>query len=198
MQQFRQAIANLNNRSVEGALLTMTDAASGDAAKLREQIEAWFNSSMDRVSGWYKRRAQWILFAIGFIVALGGGVNTIDIAQKLSRDPKVREALVNQALQTRQSPTDDQLAQQVKSIDETVGLTLGTPTFTRWRKPAGASGGEEEWQGSQIWFDVLGCFITACAVSLGAPFWFDTLNKFILVRSTVKPAEKSAPEPSKG
>ena len=31
----------------------------------------------------------------------------------------------------------------------------------------------------------------------GAPFWFDTLNKFMVVRSTVKPKEKSNTEGSK-
>jgi hypothetical protein len=35
------------------------------------------------------------------------------------------------------------------------------------------------------------------AVSLGAPFWFDVLNKFMVVRSTVKPKEKSQTEASK-
>jgi hypothetical protein len=39
--------------------------------------------------------------------------------------------------------------------------------------------------------------ITACAVSLGAPFWFDMLNKFVVIRSTVKPHEKSQEESSK-
>jgi hypothetical protein len=34
-------------------------------------------------------------------------------------------------------------------------------------------------------------------ISLGAPFWFDMLNKFIVVRSTVKPKEKSPEDPSK-
>jgi len=33
--------------------------------------------------------------------------------------------------------------------------------------------------------------MTAIAISLGAPFWFDLLNKFIVVRSTVKPKEKA-------
>ena len=42
-----------------------------------------------------------------------------------------------------------------------------------------------------------GWFITALAISLGAPFWFDTLNKFMVVRSTVKPQEKSKDEESK-
>jgi hypothetical protein len=43
----------------------------------------------------------------------------------------------------------------------------------------------------------VGWLITALAVSLGAPFWFDMLNKFIVVRSTVKPHEKSLEEKSK-
>jgi hypothetical protein len=31
---------------------------------------------------------------------------------------------------------------------------------------------------------------------LGAPFWFDLLNKFMVIRSTVKPHEKSPEEGS--
>jgi hypothetical protein len=42
-----------------------------------------------------------------------------------------------------------------------------------------------------------GWLITALAISLGAPFWFDLLNKFMVVRSTVKPSEKSQTETSK-
>jgi hypothetical protein len=43
---------------------------------------------------------------------------------------------------------------------------------------------------------VLGLLITAFAISLGAPFWFDLLNKFMIVRATVKPKEKSPDEAS--
>jgi len=49
----------------------------------------------------------------------------------------------------------------------------------------------------QIRVHFLGWLLTALAVSLGAPFWFDLLNKFIVVRSTVKPKEKSPDEASK-
>jgi len=49
----------------------------------------------------------------------------------------------------------------------------------------------------QIKFHWLGWLLTALAISLGAPFWFDMLNKLIVVRSTVKPKEKSQDEPSK-
>ena len=53
-----------------------------------------------------------------------------------------------------------------------------------------------EWYG-QVRFHWLGWILTALAISLGAPFWFDMLNKFIVVRSTVKPKEKSQEEKSK-
>jgi hypothetical protein len=42
-----------------------------------------------------------------------------------------------------------------------------------------------------------GWLLTAFAVSFGAPFWFDTLNRFMVVRSTVKPQEKSTTDKGK-
>lgn len=57
----------------------------------------------------------------------------------------------------------------------------------RWWSPG--------WYGAFL--KILGIIITALAVSQGAPFWFDVLNKFIVIRSTVKPHEKSLPQPSK-
>ena len=43
----------------------------------------------------------------------------------------------------------------------------------------------------QILTHLFGWILTALAISLGAPFWFDLLNKFIVIRSAVKPHEKS-------
>jgi hypothetical protein len=38
---------------------------------------------------------------------------------------------------------------------------------------------------------LLGWFLTGVAVSLGAPFWFDTLNRFMNIRATgTAPNEK--------
>ena len=44
---------------------------------------------------------------------------------------------------------------------------------------------------------IVGWLLTASATLFGAPFWFDLLNKFMVVRSTIKPEEKSQAEPSK-
>ena len=43
---------------------------------------------------------------------------------------------------------------------------------------------------------VLGWLFTAFAATLGAPFWFDVLNQIMVIRSTVKPHEKSGEEAS--
>jgi hypothetical protein len=37
-----------------------------------------------------------------------------------------------------------------------------------------------------------GWLITAFAVSLGAPFWFDTLNRITSIRAAGRPPESSA------
>jgi hypothetical protein len=44
---------------------------------------------------------------------------------------------------------------------------------------------------------LLGILLTGFAISQGAPFWFDLLNRFMVVRSTIKPSEKSQEQPSK-
>lgn len=57
------------------------------------------------------------------------------------------------------------------------------------------------WDLGQWWKQLIahgfGWLLTAFAISLGAPFWFDLLNKFIVIRSAVKPHEKSPEEESK-
>ena len=81
---------------------------------------------------------------------------------------------------------------------ESLGLPIGWEyeNDPRRRWPGLDFTGPGGW-GDQIYWHWLGWLVTALAVSLGAPFWFDLLNKFIVVRSTVKPKEKSPEEPSK-
>ena len=50
---------------MQRAILLAIDTAEGDLQKAQANLEAWYDSTMDRVSGWYKRSTQWILFAIG-------------------------------------------------------------------------------------------------------------------------------------
>src|SRR5205807_1668393 len=69
-----------------------------------------------------------------------------------------------------------------------IGWTGWTPSF--WPPPDLADFPK------QFVFPWLGWLLTAIAASLGAPFWFDILNKVMVIRSTVKPHEKSPEEAS--
>jgi len=75
-------------------LIALIDAAGDDVAKARENIETWFNSSMDRVSSWYKRRTQVVILILGLLVAVLANADSITIAKRLSTDRSLRESLV--------------------------------------------------------------------------------------------------------
>jgi len=72
-----------------------------------------------------------------------------------------------------------------------LGLPLGwdDSAIDKYLKRPSNWTGNDSWL-QQFYWHWLGWLITALAVSLGAPFWFDMLNKFIRIRSTIKPQEK--------
>ncbi len=186
LKPFRDAIAKIeNNSDLRKALLTLVDAAGDDVSKARQNIEAWYNSTMDRVAGWYKRRVQVIILCLGFFVAVIVNVDTITIGKSLSHSQALRSSLVGvvqeYAKNQPQKPYDD--PRVTAKLDEIrkLGLPIG------WNR--------DELDGLTIWhliIKVIGWSLTAIAISLGAPFWFDLLNKFMVARSTIKPAEKES------
>jgi hypothetical protein len=192
---FRDSVGKIKNAKVKNALTAMLRVTGEDADKLRDSIESWFNSTMDRVSGWYKRRSQLIVFCLGFAAAAIINVNSVSIANDLWIHKAERDAIVSAASgylgahtsKDSQSGQDSALKANVEGI-ESYGLPIG------WNVKLPSE--NDQWL-LFIARCLFGWFITACAVSLGAPFWFDMLNKFIVVRSTIKPHEKSQEEKSK-
>jgi len=176
--------------NAQTALLALVDAAGGDLVCARENIEKWYNSSMERVSGWYKRRAQVIILVLGLAVAVGVNASTIDIAQKLATDTAVRNSLVPLAQAAVASKDAAQQAQTPeKSPSQVISDQLAQLNQTGL--PVGWSNGFPK-ETPRQWSLVFGWLLTAIAVSLGAPFWFDMLNKFISFRTALKPADAKA------
>src|SRR5579859_1203996 len=66
--EMRNSIGKIQNAHVKSALLTLFNNANSDLVAFRKGVEGWFNSAMDRVSGWYKRRTHIIIFALGFVI----------------------------------------------------------------------------------------------------------------------------------
>ena len=78
--------------------------SKGDLEKFRMNIEAWFNDSMDRVSGVYKRKVQYALFFLAFLLAIFLNIDTIVLANRLSHDSALRAALVASATSAANQP----------------------------------------------------------------------------------------------
>lgn len=192
------------------AVAKLVVAANGDAAMARQNIETWFNSSMDRVSGWYKRRTQFFLLVAGFSAALAMNVDSIKVSRELVTNKAVRETAVATAIEWNKAHAQIAAQSQASAADVQKKIDAAKAAVSDAEKELKKAGLPIGWSRTwcEYWCDpkvepidilrkLLGLFITACAVSLGAPFWFDTLNKFIVVRSTVKPEEKSGTEAPK-
>ncbi len=209
LELFNEAVANMpEGMRLKGALEPLIAAANQDFTRLRAEIEQWFNSSMDRVSGWYKTRTQIIIAAIGLMLAAGMNVDSLAIVRYLDTNQTARAVLINRAAQIQKNddaspprkPATSDLIDPLGWIERQGGLPLGWALQKQpdqadndfkhdWRRPPDNFGG---WLAKTA-----GIFFTAFALALGAPFWFDLLNRFMVVRSTVKPEEKSQVEPSK-
>ena len=202
------------------ALRTLAIAAEGDLVKFQNSLETWYNSAMDRASGWYKHYVQTILLGIGMVLAILFNVDSIRVARTLWTDRDVRQAMVQTASDYEaknskaQSPTTtaidvaalrDELNSTSRAFNDAATKTL---LPVGWQVPLSEHFKHlcsRDWVGKigskladfSNWQLFFGWCVTAMALSLGAPFWFDTLNRFMVVRGTVKPAEKSQTEGAK-
>ena len=61
---------------------------------IRRNIEEWFDSNMERLTGWYKRRSQIAVFSISLVLALLGNIDTINLAHRLWDEPALRESML--------------------------------------------------------------------------------------------------------
>ena len=150
---------------------------------------------MDRVAAWYKTRTQTIIIVIAVLAVLATNADTIRIGKALSNDQALRDALVAQAQEYVKTPppagTPDPSKPRTDKVEEikknvTALQTLGVPLGYKGDDPEGFT-----WWLSKI----LGLLLTIGAASLGAPFWFDMLNKFINVRSAGKSPDEVAKPP---
>lgn len=186
----------------------MFDQANGDIEKFKAQVETHFNAVMDRVSGWYKRRSQFMMFFIGLLLAAVLNVDTIYIARHFLDNPKLVAELVeigkkiqtnqpskiettsvksdsqsaNQPSQPSQDISNDVADLKKKISDfENLNLPIGWDIITDWKIKIISP---------IAW---IGWFITALAATLGAPFWFDVMAKLFIIRGTGKKPEESSP-----
>lgn len=117
-----------------GVYQTSNDLESA-LATARANVESWFNSSMERLSGQYKRRSQVIAFIIGLVLSIALSVDSIALVQRLWIDPTVRAALLENASafqlpETNTLTTTDDPATAATQPPTTTGAATESPTTT--------------------------------------------------------------------
>jgi hypothetical protein len=159
-------------------LISLFRDGDQDLTSFESRLQLWFDTSMDRVSGVYKRYSQWLSFGIGALLAFMFQINAIGIVILLWSEGPLRAA-VDRAMTSYLGSAGP---------NGSVSLDRLAPAFDLF-------GFSPIWSGhvsfGATW--LVGCLITAVAASLGAPFWFDFLQSFVNLRSAGPvPASKSS------
>lgn len=204
-------------------VLGLLDEAENDLPKFQAALEKFYDDAMDRANGWYKKYIRiWIFFiSVTFCVVLN--VDTILITESLWQDPNMAKQsadLIQKNVENMQVDSTNNFAiikragssdtlgyvtnnltdtltgnksninQQLKNIKVTTATLQELPIPIGWGKgnyPTDCCG----------WIvKFFGWFITALALMLGSPFWFDLLNKVVNLRAAGKRPLKSAEEPN--
>ena len=170
----RQLVEDLPEGNVRQVMLTIVNDAAGDLTKIRAGIEAWYNAAMDRVSGAYKRKIQWVMLGIAAFLTLVFGVDSIAIETTMWQDQALRTALTGAAQSASAAGGLEDTLNTLSQFDLPLGWAVLPQTAFGW------------------FLKVIGLILTALAVSLGAPFWFDFLSKVMKFNPRA-----SGPAPSK-
>ncbi|MBC7890198.1 MAG: hypothetical protein H7Z13_20170 [Ferruginibacter sp.] len=180
----------------------------------RDKVESWYDSSMDRISGKLKTRySRPATFVVAVIVTCLLNADSIAIAKYLYSNPEARTKV---AMQGYDAGKDTALIKRVQQLRATTPDTLSkdamglgeikeiiTSKITEidkakqglsdvmpltW-KAGELKDGKGNYSGRLIFSKITGLLATILAIMMGAPFWFDLLNKISNLRGTgAKPA----------
>ncbi|MNO76358.1 hypothetical protein D3C76_674300 [compost metagenome] len=179
----REAVDSIESPAVQRVLRIALERGNDRIEAVQAFLEGWYDSAMERASGWYKRRTQLIVVVIGIVMSVALNVDTLHVAKVLYSDSSVRQLLVVRA---------DALGEQIRQKDASPLLSINELQATGlpigWPKGyfCGSSGEILE----RLLYSLPGWLLTAFSISLGAPFWFDTLSRVSNIRSTVKTNNK--------
>lgn len=179
VQDALAAINELPQSDVKDALLSLAQNSAETVDDFRDSVSTWFDDTMDRAAGIYKRRLQLISIVISLFIAIAVNADSINVTKTLWVDNALRAQIAQSAAQIVSDAQDvdelmdiEQLQADLRPLP--IGWDVAGPAFaTDWYKSFAG------WL-----FKIVGLLITGLAVSLGAPFWFDLLSKITKIRGS--------------
>lgn len=195
----RDGVDALPASSTRQVLLTFIRDARGDIERFKRDLELWYQEMMNQATGWYKRRVQQVLFGLGLFLSIAFNANTFQMAYHISKDPEVRGEIISQAYEyinreggslnrdkspgSLQRQVEELIQEDIHSASATLGMGWHTVRRAEWKS----------WNGWDYFKMLAGWTVTALAITLGAPFWFDLLKHLMNIRSaTKKPSAKKS------
>ncbi|AEE52502.1 hypothetical protein [Haliscomenobacter hydrossis] len=181
-----QRIDELPNEDLKKVLKQLLNDAGYELEVFKAKIRGWFDDVMDRAAGWFKRNIQIMVTFVGLIVAVIFNADTISIYQRLESNPEELKEIVTMAeayaqksdIEVQTGGTVEEQWQQVNRLIDDEISQAKSPLGLGWHPEELQSMEPSDWV-----IKVLGWIVTALAVSLGAPFWFDLLKKLVNIRS---------------
>ncbi|HTT48510.1 MAG TPA: hypothetical protein VMG39_10980 [Pseudolabrys sp.] len=193
VDDIQKIVGDLPDSNIRDVLLANIASGKKDIADIRDGIASWFDTAMDRLSGDYKRSLKCLSLALGLGIAVVLNADSISVSRALWKDQALRGSIVNAAADiVKQTPdaakcdNDDLvkqstcLADRLKADQERLQpFPVGWPDHGFLQDQA---------NGTNVillgFLKVLGWIWTGIALSLGAPFWFDLLQKFMNIRGS--------------
>lgn len=180
----------------------------------KSKVERWFDTSMDRITGTLKTKyVRPITLGVAILTASLLNADSVAIAKFLYSNPEARTKLAEQAYNAAKDTTYISRLNEVqtansnpaagavmdsiksdirKSMDNMneARATLESSIPLGWKKAELQKNGD--WSASLILTKISGLAATVLAIFMGAPFWFDLLNKIANLRgSGPKPASST-------
>lgn len=196
---------DVKSNPLDEFMASVAATAGRNPQSMRTAVEDWFDLTMERTSGWYKRKVRLWLFGVGLALAVGLNADALYLVKTLWTDRDVRAALlaslpghvpaaVPAAADAAAGSATWVAADSLILAFESLPVPLGYPAC-RACTPA-----DRHWYSAFADYvrahpvsAPLGWLLTAVAVSLGAPFWFDLLNKMVNLRGAgAKPKPAAA------
>ncbi len=193
------AIDSLPESDLQRSLSALAYKARGNVDDFIGELERWFDNTTDRVSGWYKRSTQFYMLLVALALSAAFNIDSIRLADSLWHDQAQREAMVSMADQFLQQngtivaeSSQDSPTTAVEQISNRRQQAIGLLNeIDKLPLPIGWNAQARE---SFCPLVILGWLISACFISLGAPFWFNTLSKVLSLRASGgRPAKKPLP-----
>ncbi len=209
-EALRAGIKTIKSAALQTSLSTVLADSKQALATDQQRLEAWYDECMDRVSGWYKRRTTVWIWILAAIVTLVLDADSLQISNTLWTNQALRSAVIESAKHRAQGERPEELlplavhndANSPKKAAAVSPHMLTKEEQTELGQLTGWSHDLEQRRKSEcslLWLilsHIPGWLITMIAVSLGAPFWFDTLNRFMNIRSAGRapdePRDKSS------